>query len=338
MGIHNERGIECRRISETTRESFTSELIADVCGRIDTALQQRHDVVANCASLAVMVNNLGAVSQAEMLIVNKCVADFIYGANASVFNGTRSVHMFTGSFMTSLQMTGISVTCFLIPSDDGHMAHLLHAPTAVTAWNSGFRLLPPAERPIDVVPGVDAGHLPHPTGPQYSAPSPLVSYVVQPQRVYSTPSSSSGSPLNGAARGTRRFDSQSGLNPRTERYIIAITNALIRHANELGNLDSRIGDGDMGDTGNFVHVFLHILFTSHRSCSLGTAHELCTDSDVFENPFNCYRCQSLLSICFAALWAWFLRLQFKGVVIKSDQTLTGECMHQQQVIRPICLD
>lgn len=255
MGIHNERGV-ARRISEYGHASFTSGLIADVCGRIDHALQQRHDVVADYASLAVMVNNLGAVSQTEMLIVNKCVADFIYGANARVFKGAKSVHMFTGSFITSLQMTGVSVTCFLIPNDGGHMAQLLHAHTTVTAWNPGFRLLPPAERFIVVAPGVDTGHLPHPTGPQYSAPSPLVSYAVQQPGVYSTPPSYGGSPLNGAARGSRGSDSHSGLSPRTKRYIIAVTSALIQHANELGKLDSRTGDGDMGDTGNYTHIFI----------------------------------------------------------------------------------
>lgn len=251
MGIHGEPGVEKQIIPQGAMSNLTNDVIASVCTRIDTALQAKLEVTTSCTALAVMVNNLGAVSQAELLVVCKAVSDFLFGANAPIFNGTRHrVHMFQGSFMTSLQMTGVSISCFMLPSDNGHMEQLLHEITPVTAWNPGFHLLPPSERRVIIAPGANARRTNIGTDPNRS---PGV-YLTTPQtQHYGERGSPYSSPHNGAAGSMA--SSHSGLNPRTEKYIIAITTALIQHANELGNLDRKTGDGDMGDTGAFTLQF-----------------------------------------------------------------------------------
>lgn len=162
MGIHGEPGAEKqllylphsqdrtqKQAPPQQQQQYTRDLVSLICTRLDHALHMKADLVARCTGLAVMVNNLGAVSQSEMLIVVKAVADFLYRGDAGVFNGHRfRVHVFSGAFMTSLQMTGVSVSCFMLPTDNGIMEQFLHAPTECIAWNAGFELFPPNRRSV----------------------------------------------------------------------------------------------------------------------------------------------------------------------------------------------
>lgn len=225
MGIHGEPGAERQILPPGGNSNLTDEMISIVCSRVNDALAAKQELVSTCMSLAVMVNNLGAVSQAEMLIICKAVSDYIFGAQASVLNGNRfPVRMYSGSFMTSLQMTGVSVSCFMIPSDNGHMDQLLREQTCLTAWNPGFDLSPPSERNV------------------------LLAPTTRPRSVYRP------SPVIGTVDGMSR----GGLNSRTENYIIAVTTALLGHVNEFSAIDRKTGDGDFGDTGMaFISFQLH---------------------------------------------------------------------------------
>lgn len=149
MGIHGEGGVEKKVFPKNAMSSFTSDVVTTICTHLDVALQEKLKQTSSCSALAVMVNNLGAVPTTEMLIVRKAVADFLFSKGAPVFNGQRyNLHMFEGLFMTSLQMVGISISCFMLPCDDGDMERLLHASTTVDAWNCGFPLLPSSERRV----------------------------------------------------------------------------------------------------------------------------------------------------------------------------------------------
>lgn len=249
MGIHGEPGIETQIISQGAMSNLTNDLIDSVCTRIDVALQAKLEHTRSCTALAVMVNNLGAVPQAEMLIVRKVVADFLYSKDAPIFNGNRHrVHMFEGSFMTSLQMMGISISCFMLPSDNGHMEQLLHETTPVRAWNPGFPLLPPSERHVIIAPGAERRSNIG-TDPNRSPGIRLTTPQADGYGARGSPYSYNGS---GGSAG------RSGLDPRTEKYINAITSALIGAANELRSLDSKTGDGDMGDTGAYTLRLLNM--------------------------------------------------------------------------------
>lgn len=162
------------------------------------------------------MNNLGAVSQAEMLIVRKCVADFLYRPHGNVLNGKQyRIHMFSGSYMTSLEMNGISVSCMLLSSEKYQMEDLLLASTACTAWIPSFPLCEPAKRPTST------------------------EYAPEQEKTFS------GVEQDPTGLGS----SGSGLCDQTEKNIITITEALLGYSNRLGELDRRTGDGDLGDTG-----------------------------------------------------------------------------------------
>lgn len=153
LGIHGEPGAEKGLISDMDQDNFTNDLLSNVCQRLDAAIGSRPELVSSTASLAVMVNNLGAVSQAEMLIVCNAVASYLYSRTGTILNGYRyPVQMFTGHYITSLQMYGISVTILVLP-DDGLMNELLQAPTTCTAWIKGFSIRPPEDRTVISIPG-----------------------------------------------------------------------------------------------------------------------------------------------------------------------------------------
>lgn len=255
MGIHGEPGVEKQMFPQGAMSNLTNDLIDSVCTRIDAALQAKLEQTRACTALAVMVNNLGAVPRAEMLIVRKAVADFLFAKDAPIFNGNRHrVHMFEGPFMTSLQMMGVSISCFMLPSDNGHMEQLLHELTAVRAWDPGFPLLPPNERRVVLAPGLDARRSNIGVDPNRS---PGIRLATPQTQVYGARGSPYSYDQPGGSAGL------SGLSASTEKYIIAITNALIAAGNELGSLDRKTGDGDMGDTGT-CGVHLEMRFYFHK--------------------------------------------------------------------------
>lgn len=210
LGIHGEPGAEKGLISDMNRDEFTNDVLSNVCQRLDAAIGSRNELVSSTASLAVMVNNLGAVSQAEMLIVCNAVASYLYSRTGTILNGYRyPVQMFMGHYITSLQMYGISVTILVLPdNDNGSMNKLLQAPTACTAWIKGFSIRPPEDRTV----------------------IPISRYHFREEST------------NVEVEG-------SGLNPTIETIIKAVTKALLSHCDELSAIDQKTGDGDFGDTG-----------------------------------------------------------------------------------------
>lgn len=147
MGIHGEPGAEKKSLSKTDKSSFTNELVNDICTRLDEALKSKTKVAESCQSLAIMVNNLGAVSQAEMLIFCNAVALYLSSGKGSILDSNQyKVQMYAGSFMTSLQMTGVSISCFVLATNDDLMEQCLRAPTESSSWISGFQLQTQNER------------------------------------------------------------------------------------------------------------------------------------------------------------------------------------------------
>lgn len=292
MGIHGEPGAEKQVISQLDSRNLTRDLVSIICRRLDHAMHMKTDLAPHCSSLAVLVNNLGAVSQSEMLIVSQAVSNFLYNEKAGIFNGNvHRVHLFVGSFMTSLQMTGVSVSCFMLPSDNGIMEQLLHARTECTAWSKGFKLLPPSQR--SVVPRVvdttrstytrnalaanvysDGGQTqvsePMGGGAHMGATLSKPTPVTQPRPVQqrgratqSTPAHQLGDGTMGVYTGAKprsgAAGTVTGLSPQTEMNILKITSALQSHSDELTVLDRKTGDGDLGDTGMPLDRLLPLL-------------------------------------------------------------------------------
>lgn len=208
---------------EDSMPSFTNDLVTKICTHLDLALQKKPALENACTAMAIMVNNLGAVPISEMLIVRKAVSNFLFSRHAQVLNGEiYRFHMFEGAFMTSLQMVGISISCFMMSEGANNMEQLLHAKTDVTAWNRGFPLLPPHERKV------------------------LPFSIALESGLHEED--------NNVAR--------SELSSETKATITAITTALLHVAEDLASLDRITGDGDMGDTGVFLSSSLLDLFRS----------------------------------------------------------------------------
>lgn len=199
------------------RDAFANDLLSNVCQRLEAAIGFRPDLVSSTSSLAVMINNLGAVSQAEMLIVSNAVASFLYSRRGTILNGyNRPVQLFVGHYITSLQMYGISVSIFLLPNNNGDLFNrLLQAPTTCTSWTPGFTLQPPEKRTV----------------------IPIAGFQFE------------GGPSS------RHIDG-SGLSQATEKNILAVTDALLSRCSEFAAIDQKTGDGDFGDTGKLHEIII----------------------------------------------------------------------------------
>lgn len=149
MGVHGEPGAETILISHFEPASFTTQLVNHICSRLDLALSTNVGAQDDVCTLAILVNNLGAVPQSEMLIAAQAVSDFLFQGTGDVMDGNKhDVYMFIGSYMTSLQMNGLSISCLVIPNtaNSSHMRDMLLAPTTCWSWNAGFKLPPPSQR------------------------------------------------------------------------------------------------------------------------------------------------------------------------------------------------
>ncbi|MFD1334124.1 dihydroxyacetone kinase subunit DhaK [Oceanobacillus iheyensis] len=114
IGIHGEAGIERKPIASA--EDIANELTQKVFD--DLGLQSGEEV-------AVMINGLGATPEMELFILQKHVNQLLQSKNLSVFR------TYVGEFMTSLEMTGCSVTLLKV---DDQLKSLLEAASEATAF------------------------------------------------------------------------------------------------------------------------------------------------------------------------------------------------------------
>ncbi|KAL1892597.1 Dihydroxyacetone kinase 2 [Sporothrix stenoceras] len=120
MGIHNEPG--------TTRAKLVSleETVERVLGMLfQTSDSDRWHPVGE---VGVMVNNLGGLSVLELNVV----ADEVLRQLQTNHKGVQAVRLIVGTFLTSLDGPGFSVT--LVRLDDAEILKFLDAPTTAPAW------------------------------------------------------------------------------------------------------------------------------------------------------------------------------------------------------------
>jgi len=118
MGIHGEPGVE------RTAVKTAAELAAALCGKI------RADYDYAGSEVAVMVNGLGATPLMELYILYNEVEKLLSEAGAKVHR------VFVGNYMTSLEMSGCSVTVLKL---DDELKALLDAPCDAPALKIGGR-------------------------------------------------------------------------------------------------------------------------------------------------------------------------------------------------------
>ena len=98
--------------------------------------------------ICLMINNLGGLSNLELhVLANDCV-NYILNQRS----GIKIRRIYTGGFMTSLNMNGFSVTLLSLESSVDNVLSLLDADTSATAWQKNY--------------GVDIGPLKYTDAPE----------------------------------------------------------------------------------------------------------------------------------------------------------------------------
>ncbi|KAK8143213.1 hypothetical protein G3M48_007570 [Beauveria asiatica] len=130
MGIHNEPGCEKARLA-------LPQLVARMLAQLlDGSDKDRAFLTVNSNEVVLLVNNLGGVSALEM---GGITAEVVAQLRATY--GIRPVRVIAGTFMTSLNGMGFSVSLLNVvnTSVEGaapNMVELLDAPSEVTGWSA----------------------------------------------------------------------------------------------------------------------------------------------------------------------------------------------------------
>ncbi|EXJ93376.1 hypothetical protein A1O1_01768 [Capronia coronata CBS 617.96] len=128
MGIHNEAGCGRRSGADAELPSLVAEMLRQI---LDTSDKDRNFLPTRTAEMAVLINNLGALSVLELGAVVTEVVDQLQGHYQ-----IKPVRVFAGTFMTSLDGPGFSIT-LLNTVDTGvgkSLLELLDAPSNVSGW------------------------------------------------------------------------------------------------------------------------------------------------------------------------------------------------------------
>lgn len=145
--IHGEPGREQIRLPSQGAASFAASLLVD--GLLGPASDESPPGPGSSTPrlqygagqrVAVLLNNLGSLPVIELQIVSGCVLELLRQ------RGLVPVRVYSGPYMTSLEMCGLSLSLFVV-SDDSTLS-LLDAPTAAPAW------IPSA--PLDAISDADS--------------------------------------------------------------------------------------------------------------------------------------------------------------------------------------
>jgi dihydroxyacetone kinase len=123
LGIHGEPGV--RRTKLQSANPLTETLLTTILQHGKFGVERR---------VAVMIDNLGATTPMELAIIARHAVPFLQR------NGFTVERVYAGSFLTSLDMAGVSISLLGV---DEQRLRWLDAPTAAPAWPSHPRR-PPA--------------------------------------------------------------------------------------------------------------------------------------------------------------------------------------------------
>lgn len=140
LGIHGEPGIKRSKVTSA------NEVVKTMISHMTDSSNKSHLPLKSGDSVVLCVNNLGALSCLEMAVVTRAAVHFLEE------RGVLVVRVMSGSFMTSLEMAGMSLTLMKV---DEEILRLFDAKTTALAWPnlssvsvSGRKLLvEPVEKP-----------------------------------------------------------------------------------------------------------------------------------------------------------------------------------------------
>lgn len=130
LGIHGEAGM--RRCPLTTADEAAKEMVDTIVEYGYGADDQDVRRIKSGDELAIMVNNLGGLSNFEMAVLTRGVVRYLENEK-----GCRVSRVYSGTYMTSFDMQGVSVSLLVL--DDGskdnvHLGTYLDDDTAAPAW------------------------------------------------------------------------------------------------------------------------------------------------------------------------------------------------------------
>ncbi|XP_068611693.1 triokinase/FMN cyclase [Brachionichthys hirsutus] len=119
LGIHGEPGIKRSKVTSA------DEAVESMIDHMTNADSQSHLPLESGDAVVVCVNNLGALSGLEMAVVTRAAIALLEGRGVAV------ARVMSGSFMTSLEMAGMSLT---LMRSDQETLRLFDAKTSAIAW------------------------------------------------------------------------------------------------------------------------------------------------------------------------------------------------------------
>lgn len=124
LGIHGEPGREQRKIVSGATNLATE--VADVL--VEQCVSRLGQSKLAGAEVALMINNLGSIPLLEMLVATKCIITKVAAL------GLKPTRCFVGSFMTSLEMAGLSLS--ILHLDSAAITDRIDSVTTAPAWRA----------------------------------------------------------------------------------------------------------------------------------------------------------------------------------------------------------
>ncbi|KAF7706318.1 triokinase/FMN cyclase [Silurus meridionalis] len=119
LGIHGEPGIKKSKIASA------DEVVKTMIVHMTDPSSQSHLPLKSGDSVILCVNNLGALSCLEMAVVTRAAINCLNG------RGIQVARVMSGTFMTSLEMAGVSLSLMRV---DEEILRLFDAKTSAPAW------------------------------------------------------------------------------------------------------------------------------------------------------------------------------------------------------------
>ncbi|KAL0970634.1 hypothetical protein UPYG_G00244840 [Umbra pygmaea] len=119
LGIHGEPGIKRLKVASA------DEVVNSMIDHMTNPASQSHLPLKSGDSVVLCVNNLGALSCLEMAVVTRAAVNCLEG------RGVEVARVMSGSFMTSLEMAGVSLSLMRTNQD---ILRLFDAETSAPAW------------------------------------------------------------------------------------------------------------------------------------------------------------------------------------------------------------
>ncbi|XP_031671733.1 triokinase/FMN cyclase isoform X3 [Oncorhynchus kisutch] len=119
LGIHGEPGIKRSKVTSA------DEVVKTMVDHMTNPASQSHLSLKSGDSVVLCVNNLGALSCLEISVVTRSAIRYLEG------RGVQVARVMSGSFMTSLEMAGVSLSMMRA---DQEILRLFDAKTTASAW------------------------------------------------------------------------------------------------------------------------------------------------------------------------------------------------------------